>query len=330
MSVVIVTRKVIGSIHVLTRVSQRFRKDFPDHLLHLGHHNSIHNKVPNNILVLLTALAAPTSSEEYSSTLDITDISLPTTSPKVPDCPSPPATFSLSSLIPPAPLVYSRHHAASTILSSSFMAPPSDFGDLDLPARRYLTHSRHPLTRWEELAQYEPLSDFPSNGAVESKCLDRRHTYQFLMGLKSEFETLRTQILNTSSLPSLYEAFATMDVVFLAPWWWSWEWLQWRPRSRHSSTSAFAEVDPIPTDLPDFKQLQLQIAQLQSHLGLAPASSSSGPTAAIVAETPTALHGPDFEEDFCRGISEMDYTTLGILYHLVRYRLAFMFSLHQF
>ncbi|GFY85527.1 hypothetical protein Acr_04g0002650 [Actinidia rufa] len=49
--------------------------------------------------------------------------------------------------------------------------------------------------------------------------------------------------------------------------------------------------NPIPTDLPDFKQLQLQIAQLQSHLGLAPASSSSGPTAAIVAETPTALHG---------------------------------------
>ncbi|GFZ17667.1 hypothetical protein Acr_26g0009370 [Actinidia rufa] len=68
-----------------------------------------------------------------------------------------------------------------------------------------------PDTRWEELAQYEPLSDFPSDGAVESKRLDRRHTYQFLMGLKSEFETLRTQILNTSPLPSLYEAFAIVD-----------------------------------------------------------------------------------------------------------------------
>ncbi|GFZ21988.1 glycine-rich protein 5 [Actinidia rufa] len=66
-------------------------------------------------------------------------------------------------------------------------------------------------TRWEELAQYEPLSDFPSDGAVESKRLDRRHTYQFLMGLKSEFEALRTQILNTSPLPSLYEAFAIVD-----------------------------------------------------------------------------------------------------------------------
>ncbi|GFY81904.1 hypothetical protein Acr_02g0001440 [Actinidia rufa] len=38
-------------------------------------------------------------------------------------------------------------------------------------------------TRWEELAQYEPLSDFPSDGAI----------------------------LNTSPLPSLYEAFAIVD-----------------------------------------------------------------------------------------------------------------------
>ncbi|GFY90253.1 indole-3-acetic acid inducible 9 [Actinidia rufa] len=66
-------------------------------------------------------------------------------------------------------------------------------------------------TRWEELAQYEPFSDFSSDGAVESKRLDRRHTYQFLMGLKPEFKALRTQILNTSPLPSLYEAFAIVD-----------------------------------------------------------------------------------------------------------------------
>ncbi|GFY85357.1 hypothetical protein Acr_04g0000950 [Actinidia rufa] len=55
-------------------------------------------------------------------------------------------------------------------------------------------------------------------------------------------------------------------------------------------TGTIAEVEPIPANLSDFKQLQLQIAQLQSHLGLATASQSSGPTAAIVAETPTALH----------------------------------------
>ncbi|GFZ01780.1 Cytochrome b-c1 complex, subunit 8 protein [Actinidia rufa] len=207
-------------------------------------------------------------------------------------------------------------------------------------------------TRWEELAQYEPLSDFPSDGAVESKRLDRRHTYQFLMGLKSDFETLRTQILNTSPLPSLYEAFAIVDgderrrrllpslsespiivpdqrafaassgthlycqhcrkpghlidrCFMLHP-----ELKQQFPRPRGGGrgggrsggrgrgtprTGAIAEVESIPTDLPDFKQLQLQIAQLQSHLGLAPTFPSSGPTAAIVVETPTALHGSDFE-----------------------------------
>ncbi|GFY93349.1 hypothetical protein Acr_08g0017450 [Actinidia rufa] len=44
---------------------------------------------------------------------------------------------------------------------------------------------------------------------------------------------------------------------------------------------------------PELKQQfsrPLQIAQLQSHLGLTSASQSSGPTAAIVVETPIALH----------------------------------------
>ena len=66
-------------------------------------------------------------------------------------------------------------------------------------------------THWEELSQYEPISDFPTDGAVETKRLDRRHTYQFLMGLKPEFEALRTQILNIVPLPSLFEAFATVE-----------------------------------------------------------------------------------------------------------------------
>ncbi|GFS34988.1 hypothetical protein Acr_00g0037170 [Actinidia rufa] len=173
-------------------------------------------------------------------------------------------------------------------------------------------------TRWEELAQYEPLSDFPSDGAVESKRLDRRHTYQFLMGLKSEFEALRTQILNTSTLPSLYEAFAIVDgderrrrllpspslpesspIVpdqrafaatsgnFPDPVGGGRGGGRSGGRGRGAPrTGAIAEVESIPAALPDFKQLQLQ-----SHLGLATASQSSGPTAAIVAETPTALHG---------------------------------------
>ena len=47
-------------------------------------------------------------------------------------------------------------------------------------------------TRWEELAQYELISDFPNDGDVEVKRLDHRHTYQFLMGLKPKYEALCT------------------------------------------------------------------------------------------------------------------------------------------
>ncbi|GFY88845.1 hypothetical protein Acr_06g0007850 [Actinidia rufa] len=67
-------------------------------------------------------------------------------------------------------------------------------------------------SRWEELAQYESLSDFPTAIAIiVSQRLARQHTYQFLMDLKSEYESLHIQILNTSPLPSLYEAFAIID-----------------------------------------------------------------------------------------------------------------------
>ena len=75
---------------------------------------------------------------------------------------------------------------------------------LSLPWDSVADYFGYLQTRWEELTQYEVLSDFPRDGVVESKRLDRRHTYQFLMDLKPEFE-------NTSSLPSLYEAFAIVD-----------------------------------------------------------------------------------------------------------------------
>ena len=65
---------------------------------------------------------------------------------------------------------------------------------------------------WEELAQYEPLGDLPPDAAsIVLAHLTRQHTYQFFMGLKPEFEALRTQILNTSPMPSLYEAYATIN-----------------------------------------------------------------------------------------------------------------------
>ncbi|KAF8396921.1 hypothetical protein HHK36_018556 [Tetracentron sinense] len=170
-------------------------------------------------------------------------------------------------------------------------------------------------TRWEELAQYEPLSEFPIDAVVESKHLDRRHTYQFLMGLKPEFEAFRAQILNTSHMPSLYKAFATVDaderrrrllpptpspelsppvpdqMAFLAPL---------GPRSGNKDrgkwaprTGVIAEVAPAPS-ISDYSQLQSQIAQLQSHLGLGPASSatisSASPTVTLATGIPTALH----------------------------------------
>ncbi|GFY97761.1 hypothetical protein Acr_12g0003020 [Actinidia rufa] len=68
-----------------------------------------------------------------------------------------------------------------------------------------------------------------------------------------------------------------------------------------SRTGAIAEMEPIPANLPDFKQLQLQIAQLQSHLGLATASQSFGPTAAIIVETPTLFMDLTSKKIFGKG-----------------------------
>ncbi|KAE9455731.1 hypothetical protein C3L33_12369, partial [Rhododendron williamsianum] len=65
--------------------------------------------------------------------------------------------------------------------------------------------------RWNELAQYDPVSDFGATTDVAVKRMDRLHTYFFLMGLKTDFENLRGQILNTSPLPSLLDTFAIVD-----------------------------------------------------------------------------------------------------------------------
>ncbi|KAF6150750.1 hypothetical protein GIB67_020833 [Kingdonia uniflora] len=43
------------------------------------------------------------------------------------------------------------------------------------------------------------------------KRIERQQTYQLLMGLRPEFESLHTQILNTTPVPSLFEAFAMID-----------------------------------------------------------------------------------------------------------------------
>lgn len=65
--------------------------------------------------------------------------------------------------------------------------------------------------RWDELAQYDPVIDFGATADVSMKRMDRLHTYFFLMGLKTDFENLRGQILNTSPLSSLLDTYAIVD-----------------------------------------------------------------------------------------------------------------------
>ncbi|GFZ16843.1 hypothetical protein Acr_26g0001130 [Actinidia rufa] len=87
--------------------------------------------------IYLDSFPSYVPTEEYSSTLNIADIPLPATYPEVSDYPPPPTTSSLPSLIPSAPLVYSRHRAASPIPSSSSVAPSFDSGNPVLPASRH-------------------------------------------------------------------------------------------------------------------------------------------------------------------------------------------------
>ncbi|GFZ09750.1 hypothetical protein Acr_21g0003490 [Actinidia rufa] len=104
-------------------------------------------------------------------------------------------------------------------------------------------------TRWEELAQYEPLSDFPNDGAVD---------------------------LNTSPLPSLYEAFTTVDGD--------------EQRHRLLLSHSLPESSQMAFAAPSGTRTYFAVvAMAGSHLGLAP-SSSSGPMAAIAVGTLTALH----------------------------------------
>ncbi|XP_057470914.1 retrovirus-related Pol polyprotein from transposon RE2 isoform X1 [Actinidia eriantha] len=99
-------------------------------------------------LIYLDHFSFDVPTEKYSSTLDIADMPLPAISPEVFDCPPPPPTSSLPSLISPSPLVYSRHRAASHIPSSSSVAPSSDSENPDPPSSWYPTRSRHPPVKF--------------------------------------------------------------------------------------------------------------------------------------------------------------------------------------
>ncbi|GFY91557.1 hypothetical protein Acr_07g0017530 [Actinidia rufa] len=130
---------------------------------------------------------------------------------------------------------------------------------------------------WEELAQYEPLSDF--------------------------------LILNTSPLPSLYEAFATMDGdeqrrrLLPSPSESPIIVLDQRAFAASSGTHLYCQHCRKPGHLIDrcfilHPELKQQFFRPRGGgrsggrgRGLAPAFPSSSPAPAIVAKTPTALHG---------------------------------------
>ncbi|KAF6151914.1 hypothetical protein GIB67_010488 [Kingdonia uniflora] len=80
------------------------------------------------------------------------------------------------------------------------------------------TYFRYLKKRWEELTVYTSLTDITPNTGMtpeivvvihkrEKKQKDR----QFLIGLQYEFECICTQVLNTSPLPSLGEAYALIE-----------------------------------------------------------------------------------------------------------------------
>ncbi|GFS40766.1 hypothetical protein Acr_00g0070400 [Actinidia rufa] len=157
-------------------------------------------------------------------------------------------------------------------------------------------------SRWEELAQYEPLSDFPATAAaIISQRLARQHTYQFLMGLKSQYESLRIQILNNSPLPSLYEAFAIIDVdecrrrLIQAS---STISLGSTPITNQMAFAASSSGGPLssgvaetsPGHVPDLSHIQSQLGLLQSQLGSLLQQQPSGSTATLATCTPIAFH----------------------------------------
>ncbi|GFZ13064.1 structural maintenance of chromosomes (SMC) family protein [Actinidia rufa] len=75
---------------------------------------------------------------------------------------------------------------------------------LSLSVTDYFAYLR---SRWEELSQNEPLSEFTTERGIAAHRLDCQHTYQFLMGLKPEFEALRTQIVNTTPMHEILSLF---------------------------------------------------------------------------------------------------------------------------
>ncbi|GFZ08908.1 hypothetical protein Acr_20g0007160 [Actinidia rufa] len=128
-------------------------------------------------------------------------------------------------------------------------------------------------TRWEELANFKYIPYAPLDNAFATLDGDEQRHH------------LLPSLSLTESSPTI------PDQMFSKPRWRAWGGQGGGRGWGTPRTGAIAEVEPMHDDSPDFNQLHTQIAQLQSHWGLAPSSLSFGLMAAIVAGTPIALHG---------------------------------------
>ncbi|KAK8954800.1 hypothetical protein KSP39_PZI002048 [Platanthera zijinensis] len=67
--------------------------------------------------------------------------------------------------------------------------------------------------RFQELSYLEPLSAFPhpEDLLVAKRRQEKRETYQFLMGLRPEFEQIRVQIVSMNPLPDILDAYSMVE-----------------------------------------------------------------------------------------------------------------------
>ncbi|GFY98952.1 hypothetical protein Acr_13g0003530 [Actinidia rufa] len=126
-------------------------------------------------------------------------------------------------------------------------------------------------SRWEELAQYEPLSKFTTEGGIAARRLDRQHTYQFLMGCFKLHPELRETFKRKAS-----------------------------PRTAAISKTSYGS--PAAPTVPDLHQLQTQFQnqmeqlqlQFQTQLGSlmqkSPRHNPSPSIATLASGTPHSLN----------------------------------------
>jgi hypothetical protein len=59
---------------------------------------------------------------------------------------------------------------------------------------------------WDQLAASEPIIRFISDAKLVSTHRERLRLHQFLMGILDDFESVRSQLLNRSLLPTVNQA----------------------------------------------------------------------------------------------------------------------------